>query len=74
MVSTTAELSLGEYLAFRCRLGSYDCFLALTNMLNLYIGSNHGADIATLATSSDVKDKLHGYVYEALRRSSSTLS
>lgn len=41
--------------------------LALTNMLNLYIGSNHGTDIATLATSSDVKDKLHGYVYEALR-------
>jgi len=41
--------------------------LALTNMLHLYIGSNHGADIANLATSSDVKDKLHGYVYEALR-------
>jgi cytochrome P450 len=41
--------------------------LALTNMINLYLGSTHSSDISALAASSEVEDKLHGYCHEAMR-------
>jgi len=41
--------------------------LALTNMIDLYLGSTHASDISALAASSDVGDKLNGYCHEALR-------
>ncbi|KAK2463514.1 hypothetical protein APHAL10511_004265 [Amanita phalloides] len=41
--------------------------LALTNVLNLYLGTSHSVEIAALATKSDAKDDLQGYAREALR-------
>ncbi|KAF8634588.1 hypothetical protein AX17_004177 [Amanita inopinata Kibby_2008] len=41
--------------------------LALTNMFNLYLGSEVATELMTLSNSNDVKDKLEGYVYESLR-------
>ncbi|PFH51764.1 hypothetical protein AMATHDRAFT_2679 [Amanita thiersii Skay4041] len=41
--------------------------LAMTNMLNLYLGSDKQAEIIGLAAKTDLKDELSGYVYEALR-------
>jgi hypothetical protein len=38
--------------------------LALTNMVNLYLGSEKDAELRTLA--KDPKAQLDGYVYEAL--------
>ncbi|KAF8630158.1 hypothetical protein AX15_003106 [Amanita polypyramis BW_CC] len=41
--------------------------IALTNMLNLYLGNKQSSEIAELAANPDVKDQLHGFAREALR-------
>ncbi|KAF8159445.1 linoleate diol synthase [Crassisporium funariophilum] len=41
--------------------------LATTNAVNMYLGSEEVAKITAIATSSNPKDQLHGYVHEALR-------
>jgi hypothetical protein len=40
--------------------------IALTNMVNLYLGSDKDAELCTLA--QDPKAQLDGYVYEALSK------
>ncbi|KAG6919504.1 hypothetical protein DXG01_005094 [Tephrocybe rancida] len=40
--------------------------LALTNAVNLYLGSEHDATIRGVAKSNDAKASLDGFVYEAL--------
>ncbi len=69
MIGATAELSLGSYLYQSIPYSSNAHDPALTNVLNLYLGSHHSTAIAALATSSDAKDNLHGYVREALSKS-----
>ena len=39
---------------------------ALTNMVNLYLGSAHEAKIVSLAKASDKQSELDGYAREAL--------
>ncbi|KAG6860884.1 hypothetical protein C0995_006439 [Termitomyces sp. Mi166 len=41
--------------------------LALTNAVNLYLGSEHEATILSMAKSNDAKAPLSGFIYEALR-------
>ncbi|KAF5383694.1 hypothetical protein D9615_003624 [Tricholomella constricta] len=41
--------------------------LALTNMVNLYLGSDKDAELRRLANATDTKNLLDGFVYEALR-------
>ncbi|TFK39791.1 linoleate diol synthase [Crucibulum laeve] len=41
--------------------------LALTNMVNLYLGTDHDSQIRTLAVNGEVQGSLNGFVYEALR-------
>ncbi|KAF9466079.1 linoleate diol synthase [Collybia nuda] len=41
--------------------------LVLTNMTNLYLGSEHHTAIRSLVKSVDLKTQLDGYAYEALR-------
>ncbi|KAF8074859.1 linoleate diol synthase [Lyophyllum atratum] len=41
--------------------------LALTNMVNLYLGSEHEAELRNVAKTTDAKAPLDGFVYEALR-------
>ena len=73
MIGATAELSLGSYLYQSIPYSSNAHNSALTNVLNLYLDNQYSTAIAALATSSDAKDNLHGYVREALSKSDPNL-
>lgn len=67
MVASTVELSLGTWLyvwdvIFWLKYAT----AVLTNMVDLYIGSEHDTAIRTLVKSTDLKTQLDGYAYEAL--------
>ena len=45
---------------------SVELFIAATNAFNLYLDTEHEADLVRVSKAGD-KAKLSGYVYEALR-------
>jgi len=46
---------------------SVELTLAMTNVINLYLGSDHVKDIIAIAKATDKKTQLNAYVLEALR-------
>jgi len=66
MVGFTVELSLCAFCAIS--LGSFltDELAALTNAVNLYLGSSHDADVRAIAAKAS-RSQLDAYAHEALR-------
>ena len=71
LVGSTVEMSIGNVL--RHLRGSVvthvTSLAALTNVLNVYLGSDKGTEFSAVVSSPESKNQLNGYILEALRSS-----